>query len=87
MNLLNKLKRFYYKFKNSDPVKNCPVYLDKGCSHVDGPICPFPKECNLVKDHLDSKWTSCCECNFIDNCCSNQFGFGCHRGEKNENSR
>lgn len=84
MNLLNKLKRFYYKFKNSDPIKNCPVYLKKGCSCVDGPICPFPKECNLVKEYLDSNWISCCECSFIDNCCSNQFGFGCYKGEKNE---
>ena len=26
-----------------DPVKSCNLYKDKGCSHVDGLVCDFPK--------------------------------------------
>ena len=36
-----------------DPVKDCPVYLDKeygSCCHVDGPICPFPK-CSMIDEY------------------------------------
>lgn len=41
-------------FKPSpDPVKDCPVYLDKiggSCAHVDGPLCGFP-DCYLIDKH------------------------------------
>ena len=38
---------------DTDPVKRCPVYLDKkggSCSHVDGPICDWP-DCSIVEKY------------------------------------
>lgn len=81
--MLNKLKRLYYRLKNSDPIKKCPVYLKEGCSHVDGPYCSFPG-CSLVREFMGHSWISCCECRFQDECSSNQFGNGCFDGEKKE---
>lgn len=26
----------------NDPVKNCDLYKDSGCAHVDGPLCDYP---------------------------------------------
>lgn len=36
-----------------DPVKDCPVYLDKkegGCCHVDGPLCNYPR-CEIIDEY------------------------------------
>lgn len=79
MNILNKIKRFYYKYKNSDPCYKCKLYLKEGCSHVDGMLCDFPN-CNMLHDYLGHEWIACCECAFIDECSSNQFGLGCYNG-------
>lgn len=81
MNLKTRLKRWYYKFRNSDPVKKCPVYLNEGCSHVDGIICPFPN-CSLVNEYLGKSFISCASCAYQDSCSSEQFGLGCYKGCK-----
>ena len=81
MNLKKKLKRWYYRFRNSDPVKNCPVYLSEGCSLVDGPFCPFPN-CPVVSEYLGESFISCVECAYQDYCSSEQFGLGCYKGCK-----
>lgn len=83
MNLKKKLKRWYYRFRNSDPVKNCPIYLREECSHVDGPVCPFPN-CPVVSEHLGESFISCAGCVYQDSCSSEQFGLGCYDGEKSE---
>lgn len=80
MNLIKKLKRFFYKLKNNDPVYKCPIYKKEGCSHVDGLLCYFPN-CNVVQQHLGDKWVCCVNCKYQDECCSKQFGFGCYDGE------
>ena len=81
MNLKKMLKRWYYRFRNSDPVKNCPVYLSEGCSHVDGLICPFPN-CPVVSEYLGESFISCTGCAYQDSCSSEQFGLGCYKGCK-----
>lgn len=81
MNLKKMLKRWYYRFRNSDPVKNCPVYLGEGCSHIDGLICPFPN-CSVVSEYLGESFISCAGCAYQDSCSSEQFGLGCYKGCK-----
>lgn len=34
----------------NDPVYHCNLYIDKGCSHVDGMLCDFPN-CSMNKDY------------------------------------
>ena len=41
--LLNKLTDFA-----PDPARNCGIHLEMGCSHVDGPLCDFPK-CSILE--------------------------------------
>ena len=79
MNLKTRLKRWYYRFRNSDPVKKCPVYLNEGCSHVDGPACFFP-DCKCMDTHLGRRFVGCVCCAYQDSCSSKQFGFGCQDG-------
>lgn len=38
----------------NDPVKKCPVYLQEGCAHVDGPLCDFPN-CSMVLSYRKPK--------------------------------
>lgn len=38
----------------NDPVYNCELYLDKGCSHVDGFLCDHP-HCSMNKKYMESK--------------------------------
>lgn len=35
-----------FYFRKNDPVHKCKVYLNKGCSHVDGILCDF-LTCNI----------------------------------------
>jgi len=35
---------------HNDPVYYCKLYKDKGCAHVDGPLCDFP-ECEMNDDY------------------------------------
>ena len=78
--LIKKLLRSYYRFRNSDPINNCPIYKQEGCSHVDGPFCSFP-ECDLVHKHLGHKFIFCSECFYNESCSSNQYGLGCYEGK------
>lgn len=50
--IINKLKRWYWRWRNSDPIKNCPVYKNKGCSHVDGLLCNFPN-CSTYHEYIE----------------------------------
>lgn len=34
---------------HTDPAKNCGFYKSFGCSHVDGPLCDFPR-CSMFKE-------------------------------------
>lgn len=79
MNIIKRIKRIWHRFKNSDPIYNCPVYKNEGCAHVDGPFCVL-SECNIVRKYLDNKWTSCVTCEFNYECCSKHYGLGCHNG-------
>lgn len=36
--------------KKHDPVYACRLYDEIGCSHVDGPLCDFPK-CSMLKEY------------------------------------
>jgi len=36
--------------KNNDPVRYCELYKHKGCSHVDGYLCDFPK-CSMMLEY------------------------------------
>lgn len=40
--------------RTDDPVKQCPVYKDEGCTHVDGYLCDYPK-CSIVEQYLDER--------------------------------
>jgi hypothetical protein len=79
--LWRSLKRFWYCLLNSDPVRHCPVYKEQGCAHVDGLLCNFP-DCPVFRGFMDRRWVGCAECSFLDVCCSKNYGFGCHDGEK-----
>lgn len=37
-----------------DPVWNCKLYKEIGCSHVDGMLCDFP-ECSMNKEYTESE--------------------------------
>lgn len=80
--IVNKLKRLYWRWRNSDPVRKCPVYKNEGCSHVDGLLCNFPN-CDIYHDYMGDKWTYCPDCQYIDNCgYTNKYGLGCYNGCK-----
>lgn len=38
---------------SDDPIKHCEVYIDHGCSHVDGFLCDI-KTCPILQEHLRS---------------------------------
>lgn len=40
------------KFIKNDPVRNCKLYKDKGCSHIDGILCDFPN-CSMNKEYIE----------------------------------
>ena len=37
----------------NDPVRECRLYRDKGCCHVDGILCDFPV-CDMNQDYCGS---------------------------------
>jgi hypothetical protein len=82
--ITNRFKRWYWRWRNSDPIKNCPVYKNEGCSHVDGILCNFPN-CSTYHEYMDHKWIFCLDCKLfhIDNCGNaNKYGLGCYDGHK-----
>jgi len=38
------------EFLPYDPVKDCPIYLNEGCAHVDGPLCNMDN-CEVLKNY------------------------------------
>ena len=84
MRIINRLKRWYWRWRNSDPIKNCPVYKNEGCSHVDGLLCDFPT-CDIYHDYMGKNWLFCPDCELFhtDNCGNaNKYGLGCYDGNK-----
>ena len=55
MNIKNFFKNIFHRLFKNDPVYSCKLYKERGCSHVDGILCDFPK-CHMLKDY--KKWTS-----------------------------
>jgi hypothetical protein len=47
---MNFIKKIINKLRSTDPVYNCPVFLNEGCAHVDGPLCDYPN-CNIIKEY------------------------------------
>lgn len=47
--MFNFIKKIIDKLRSSDPVYNCPVFLNEGCAHVDGMLCDYPN-CNIIKE-------------------------------------
>ena len=52
--MFNFIKKIIDKLRSSDPVYNCPVFLNEGCAHVDGLLCDYPN-CNIIKSKTDMK--------------------------------
>lgn len=40
--------------RRNDPVKNCELYKDKCCAHVDGMLCDFPG-CSMNLNYIKEK--------------------------------
>lgn len=78
--IINKIKRFYYRIINRDPLKKCTFHKEIGCSHVDGPLCDFPN-CDIRLEHEGKDFVYCPNCVYFDDCCSSKFGLGCFKGK------
>lgn len=79
---INKIKRFYYRIINRDPLTKCTFYKEFGCNHVDGLLCGFPS-CDIYKEYIkrkDPNFVNCVACDFQQECCNKQFGSGCNKG-------
>ena len=48
--IIKRIKRFFFRLKNSDPLYHCLVWKNEGCSHVDGLLCDYPK-CEMLKEY------------------------------------
>lgn len=51
--MLEVLRRWiwlFYDYRVNDPVYNCSVYKEEGCSHVDGFLCDI-KTCSSIKEY------------------------------------
>lgn len=81
MGIFKRLKRIYYKLKNSDPLHNCEYCNDNWCNMVDGPFCTFPN-CSIRFDYLGKEFVFCPKCVEFDDCISGKFGLGCYLGKK-----
>lgn len=49
--VFNKIKKLfisYKEYRKYDPVKNCKVYKEEGCSHIDGYLCDM-RNCDILK--------------------------------------
>lgn len=40
--IIKYIKQFANRFKLDDPLWHCGLFREKGCSHIDGPLCDFP---------------------------------------------
>ena len=80
ISVFGRIKRAYYRWRNSDPVSKCPVYRKKGCSHVDGMLCNFP-DCHIYHDYMGHTFCSCASCLLNSNCSRRNYGLGCYEGK------
>jgi hypothetical protein len=46
---------FFDWFSRNDPVQNCELYRDEGCSHVDGYLCDFP-QCKMLRNYREENY-------------------------------
>ena len=79
MGIKKKLKRLFYRVWNSDPVRSCPVFQNKGCLMIDDPYCNV-SDCRIIDKCMGEKWVGCAICAYQDACCSKHFGLGCCDG-------
>lgn len=49
-----KLLNWLEHLTDEDPVQHCELYRDKGCSHVDGPLCDYP-HCIMNDEYIKRK--------------------------------
>lgn len=79
MNIIKRIKRIWYRFKNRDAIYSCPIYKSQGCAHADSPIC-IPYDCDIINKYMGSTWVNCISCQLNNECCSKHYGLGCHNG-------
>lgn len=79
--IIKRIKRFFFRLKNSDPFYHCPVWKNEGCSHVDGLICNFPN-CTTMHEYMEHEFVFCPDCKNFHDCISGHFGLGCYNGKK-----
>lgn len=83
MNIAGKIKRLWWRWRNSDPVSKCPVYREEGCAHVDGMLCKFP-DCHIYHEHMGHTFCTCADCLLNGNCSSRNYGLGCYHGKRED---
>ena len=81
LSVFGRIKRAYYRWRNSDPVKHCPVYNNKGCAHVDGMLCHFP-DCKTYHEYMGHTFCVCANCLLNSNCSRRNYGLGCYDGKR-----
>jgi len=56
MKLLKQLTKniIIHLLGKNDPVHNCKLYREQGCSHVDGMLCDFPN-CSMNNEYVKEK--------------------------------
>jgi hypothetical protein len=79
--IIKRIKRFFFRLKNSDAFYHCPVWKNEGCSHVDGLICNFPN-CTTLHEYMGHDFVFCPDCKDFHDCISGHFGLGCYNGKK-----
>ena len=83
--IIKRIKKFFFKLKNNDPLFNCEYHKQCGCVHVDGPLCDFPN-CDIRLAHIGNDFVYCSKCVYFGNCCLNKFGLvGCYNGKYHQN--
>jgi len=48
--IINWFEKWNWAYKN-DPIKDCQLYNDKGCSYIDGFLCNFPS-CSMNEEYI-----------------------------------
>lgn len=79
--IIKRIKRFFFKLKNNDPLSKCEYHKQHKCVHVDGPLCDFPN-CDIRFEHMRNDFVYCPDCIYFDDCISGHFGLGCYNGKK-----
>lgn len=48
------IKDFKFNMNEGDPLKNCALFKDQGCAHIDGMLCDFPN-CEMNEKYISEK--------------------------------